>query len=222
MLRIKDITPKKTHKLCKFYGRLGCKHGDECLYYHSKNKKVQKREERRILKNYDCHCGVGHPIRRLTVFCQAGWVCKGCGIVFADRGDDPLDTHKPDKIDYLEVSLDEWGRPGGICTTKNGRRMGIFYQKDDFVPQIIDNNPTCVVVTTRSGGRIVPFRGRNGKMMIFLNYGKKHKEYDDSEEDSSSLNLLRCRRQRSKGGRYPPDDDCDYVYAKRGLTLVPY
>ena len=26
----------------------------------------------------------------------------------------------------------------------------------------------------------------------------------DSDSDSSSLNLLRCRRQRSKGGRYPP------------------
>ena len=34
---------------------------------------------------------------------------------------------------------------------------------------------------------------------------------DNSNDDySSSLNLLRCRRQRSKGGRYPPDDDYNY------------
>jgi len=31
-------------------------------------------------------------------------------------------------------------------------------------------------------------------------------EYRDEDEDSS-LNILRCRRQRSKGGQYPPEED---------------
>jgi len=43
---------------------------------------------------------------------------------------------------------------------------------------------------------------------------------DEGDEDDSSLNLLRCRRQRSKGGRYPPDNDVKEDESNGELSIV--
>jgi len=116
----------------------------------------------------------------------------------------------------LTVNLDT---SAGLC---NGT-LGTIVDFRRGLPKVKFDNGEILVIEKNIWEREIKVKDKKITLDFLL----------DGNGDSSSLNLLRCRRQRSKGGRYPPvqstgsgvfspiPDDNEWVIKKATATQIP-
>jgi hypothetical protein len=115
--------------------------------------------------SYKCICGT--PKYESSTKTGSGWVCKLCGVVFADEWDSPFlptETHDREPREVLRVK--EW------CTKEK------FYFRGEDMMILYTGPITTAHIITESGDTIIPRYIEGNQMIAVIVCGKKYYQLD--------------------------------------------
>lgn len=161
-------------KPCHFFGHKGCINGSKCTWKH--NPRFKRNEQRFFLTKYRCKCGAEHPRKKDVVKNLNGWVCKNCGVIFADSFDYVFPKRN---IEYKKLDLEDWSS------------SKVFYTKNNMIT-VLFKGPIVIntLLVTRKGTLIKPIMSENKEEMIaYMNCKKDVYESNSANIIASSSDI---------------------------------